>query len=304
MSSLVSLFACGEIGFCLMQYLGAEDAINLTRTSTQLYMALPRNSAFGVSVWKLYLSKNAYISNRLVFEAGKFLIDSDQVSRANYKLILCVLVEKNGFMKTLKLKSLCASGKLSTPLIPRSGRWRDLVRIDQFALKRAASSLVDKPTLSACNISLVSFVSRLAGRPGKESLVSKHVSPMPFTDVSKLISLLLENDNFPGVSQIIALRDFSESESLISNLILLHRGSLGDNIFHQLLRRPDLSKEVKFSSLTTLLKFSCIHDLLHERNLQGETPLHLSGNMFDLLVKHGAPVHVPNNKGELAQKGG
>ena len=300
MSGLISVFASGEIGLFVMQYLDAVTAVSLTYTCTEFYRAIPRNSAFGVSVWRLYLSDPAYIGNRLVFETGRFLLDSDAVSRSNYKLIVCVLIQSNGFMKTSKLKSLCLGGVLKAPILPKHGKWRDLFRLDTYALKKAGDGtcLKNRDLLKVGKVSLVSFVSRVLMKNSYKPLfVSKYLSNMSSTDISSLANILIVECPI-GLSRLFSLLNPETRLGLYTQIIHPYKNSMGDTFFHRIVC------ESSIDLIAPMLEFPEANTLLNQRNLKGETPLHLctSSDVFELLTKKGADPNIPNSKGIVGMK--
>ena len=304
MVSLITMFSSLEVASVIFQYLNVVDALETTRTSSEFYKAIPRNSAFGVSVWRQYLTDVRYITNRLVFETGKFLAESDQVSRSNYKLILCVLSQKNGFMKTSKLRGLCASGKLVHPILPRRGKWKGIVRLDQFALKRASLENEENDSGNVKHVSpVVLFASRVAGRAGKQEVfatqVRKLVSESSSKHVADLVLTLVSDGNVAGLAQLLRLLPADMLEQCLNAETLSFRTAVGDNLLHLA-----TTKGTAVADIECLLQFASIQAMLNERNLGGRAPLHACARaeIFDLLVQHGADRHLPDSKGNAPQR--
>ena len=291
----------------LTEFLDAPSTLEMTRTCVGLYLALPRNCAMSIEVWRRYLSEDRYLGNRLTFEIGKTLVESDQVSRSNYKLILAVLLQKNGFMKITKLKTLMTVGKLASPILPHKGKWRCLIRLDQFALKRATlEGIAQDENKPANTLSTESFICRIAGNKSKLPLLkqylSKHLNSSP--SLSPLVSRCLSSGNISGLSDIPHLSQnqlhCGGSVDSVIPTIKSHRNLLGDNIFHILIRDSRCVDKVRV--ISNLLVIPSLCQLLNEVNLTNQTPLVLAFSsgmpeLCKLFKTHGADTSICDNRG-------
>ena len=326
--TLWQVISSGEILPNLAEFMDAISAIEVTRASAQFYTGIPRNSSVGVQIWRRYLADDRYQWNRLIFAFSRDLVGDDRVSRANYKLILGVLVQKNGFMKISRLKSLCSSGKLSQPILPHKGAWRCLTRLDQFALKRAAgeqkkSDVVEisttslavssRPGLSATG----KFVSRICGRKGekKSEMVRNHLVSLLSSSSEQLtwlIDTLVKEGNFLGVREVLEVALSVVSADKVSKLVFppLHafRTNLGDTILHLIVKDKDLNLAEKISILNFLKNLpSCASNLINAVNLSHETPLLLLMNsgleervqLSEVLKDLGADASICDVKGNF-----
>ena len=261
------------------------------------------------------------MTNKLVQESAKSLVSSDQVSRANYKLILTVLMQKNGFMKVNRLKSLCASGKLSVPLLPHKGAWRCLTRLDQFALKRASAEAAnEKPRQeSIVQSSSSKFVSRIAGRKGKREMVKQHLGPLLRNGVDglrPLVEILVADLNFSGLAEVLELSESSVSkaqiETVLEHSVSGYKSSIQDTFVHAIVREKSLPLPEKRAVLTQLLEYEPVRQLLNQVNLNHETPLVVAAGIAktvteaekqdwqkiaSLFISKGADVYLCDKKG-------
>ena len=318
-ASLEDLLSCGEVLSSVTSFLDATSALELSRASVSLYLALARNTPLGISIWRRYLTDLKYVPNRLVFDVGKTLVETADVSRANFKLVVAVLSQKSGFMKINKLKALCASGKLNNPLLPRKGQWRALVRLDPFALKRATAegNQQNRPEVNVMpprsTPSIESLIIRMVGSRSKSPLLEQQLvrvlagnpDAMQST-LSSIFSALLANNQFPGVCDLIEMvlklsppQDREKIERIISNTVVSFRTSIGDTILHALIRVTE------FDLCGSLLKHDMLRPLLNTVNLNHETPLLLlfkqnkSAPLIADLIQHGADTSIPDKKGNL-----
>lgn len=313
--SLEDVLSCGEVLSSVMGFLDPASAIDLSRVSVSLYGTLARNTALGISIWRKYLTDLNYVPNRLVFDVGKALVDTSEVSRANFKLIVAVLCQKSGFMKINKLKALCESGKLSTPLLPRKGQWRALVRSDPFALRRATSegNQQNQPSANHSAPSMESLVVRLLASKSKSPLLEKQlnllVNPLTLQSISSLssiVSKLVLSNQFSGVCDLLDLvLKISPSSNrdrimlIFSDSLLPFKTAIGDSILHALVRA------LEFEVCESFLKHEAFKPLLNTVNLNHETPLLLASKLdapkpfLTLLVAQGADTSIPDKKGNL-----
>jgi len=317
--SIADVLSSGEIPVTLCEYLDAESALSLTRTSASIYLAIPRNNTMSVAIWRKYLADPRYVPNRLVFDIGKFLVESGDVSRANFKPIVAVLSQKSGFMKINKLKSLCSSGKLSVPLLPRNGQWRSLMRLDQFALKRATKECGDDqnkpPPATIEKNSMESLITRLAGVKGRSPMVEKYLDRMikESPGLPRLINLvgrLVREQNIPGLIEILELlskRPTVDLDALIETSIGPYRTPIGDNILHACVRLPAVTV---VDMVRRILNFSSLSvGLVNQVNLNHETPLLLASKVAQpggireavcgFLITAGSDVNIPDKKGNF-----
>ena len=311
---LSEILTSGDFAVQVTEYLDAISTISLTRTCSQLYCGLPRNSAVGVVIWRRYLSDERYLANRLVFETAKSLVHSDKVSRSNYKLILAVLSEKNGFMKITRLKSLCAEGKLAAPILPHQGKWKCLTRLDQFALKRASATGVENAPAHA-NVpeasTAVKFIGRIAGRKGRSDMVKAQLVPLlKLTDkphLSSLLKLLVAEMNIAGIAEVLWVAGDcvpdSSIESAVKEALSAFTTSIGDTILHLVVKDVAGSPAEKVKWLQCLLRYDVVKAIVNQVNLHHETALVLAGGRSDLepvgmmLIENGADANICDKKG-------
>ena len=274
-----------------------------------------------VQVWKTYLCDSRYMTNKLVAETARGLVNSDQVSRANYKLILAVLMQKNGFMKISRLKSLCGSGKLSVPLLPHKGAWKCLVRLDQFALKRASAeatghkaSRTDQPVLASTSTS-VKFVARIAGRKGKHEMVKQNVRPLLSQGTfQSLLEMLVLEANFSGLAEVLDLAQvelsLTEVDTKLSCALSSYKSGIEDNILHRILRDTTTTVSEKLKIFQILFLFESPKLLINKVNLNHESPLITAFGLgtassgkqewekiANIFIKNGADVFLCDKKG-------
>lgn len=320
---LSALLSNGDVPIIITEFLDASSGLELSRTCTQIYCAIPRNSTVGVSIWRRYLSDNRYVSNRLVFEIGKQLVESENVSRSNYKLILSVLAQKNSFMKINRLKALLSDGKLANPILPHKGEWRCLTRIDQFALKRATqesqgaprSNLVIPASTSATTG--VKFISRLAGRKGRHEMVMKQLSTLlqnnSSEQLTELLSILVQEMNHAGLLEILeissSILDGRTVDECLSRSIKGFQSAIGDTLLHTVVRDKNTSIEEKIRLMKGLLKYDGLKKLVNETNLNHESVLVLVGTLQptdkrwsdigNVLIGNGADLNICDKKGNF-----
>jgi hypothetical protein len=322
--SLEHLFSSSEVIEVVATFIDPLSAIELTRTSSTMYTSLPRNSSLGVQTWKMYLTKPHYLTNRLVIETAKSLVESELVSRSNYKCILAVLVQKNGFMKISRLKSLCVSGKLASPVLPHKGGWRMLVRFDQFALKRASKDPVENRSdyhISDMDVPIeVKFIARIAGQKGKTDMLKQKLSALPkheFTDLlTSVLNIVVREHNFPGLLDIIeAIREneaVSAIDESIRRSITPFKTALDENLLHLIIKDSSIKVNQKVSLLRCLLQYDSTKKLINALNLNHETALVLLSKTVtsslsperelwqqaaEVLIMNGADVYLCDRKG-------
>lgn len=328
-NSLPSVISSHEVIQVISEFLDPVSMLHLTLTSSVMYCALPRNSSMSVNIWRKYLTDSRYLTNKLVIETSRALVASDQVSRANYKCILAVLVQKNGFMKVSRLKSLCASGKLSSPLLPHKGGWRSITRLDQFALKRASKECESAQPLPQSLISRGSteldFISRIAGRKGKFEVLRERLSKY-FADVSDiqrtsslltLLKTLVTDRNVTGFVEVLKVSDsvfdVGTIDSLVGEASRDFNNNLQETWLHFILRDSQTSPKEKVGIFDSLLEFSSLRNLVNIVNLNHVSPLVLITTelatksaavdrtrwqeIADILIKHGADVYLCDRKG-------
>lgn len=318
-ATLWNAVSCIEVLTTALEFLDPASAIILTHVSSQFYIGIPRNSGVGVQIWRRYLTDERYQASRLIFQAGRDLAENALVSRANYKLILAVLVQKNSFMKISRLKSLCGSGKLSHPILPHKGQWRCLTRLDQFALKRATSENV-KPHNSlglshGCISTEGKFIARICGRKGKNGMVRDHLVKLLSRNVSELTwvinTIVREGSNFLGLKEVLDIAGDVLGTDQVNKLVLppvdSYRTHLGDSILHLLVKDESLDFRDKVSVLETLRRLPCIGKLVNVVNLSHETALVLLMSrshaeqeaLCVILLEMGADVNICDSKGNF-----
>lgn len=319
--TLESLLSSAEVLETVSTFLDPMSAIELTRTSSGMYCNLPRNSSMAVQIWSMYLTDPRYLTNRLVLESAKALVASKDVSRSNYKCILAVLIQRNGFMKINRLKSLCASGKLASPLLPHKGGWRCLVRLDQFALKRASKESTtlgsQRPGIAASVD--VKFIARIAGQKGKTELLKSKLKNLfaeeDTDDMHSVFSILLAELNWMGLIDVLeSVKDTLSHERVdkaLSTIISPFKTSLGDSLFHLLVKESSLKILDKNRLMHLLLDFPSMKLLVNEVNLNHESVLVLvsktaprSGpdtaawqDLAELFITAGADKYLCDRKG-------
>jgi hypothetical protein len=299
--TLITLFSSHEALEAVSLFLDPASALELTRTCTALYCNLPRNSAMAIQTWSMYLTDPRYLTNQLVLETARGLVASKDVSRSNYKFILAVLIQKNGFMKVNRLKSLCASGKLSSPVLPHKGGWRCLVRLDQFALKRAtkesASGQLSQPEEISASVD-VKFVARIAGQKGKTYLLKQKLKSLCDTDTADgylddmhvIFKILLKESNWMGLIDVLASAyDIIPLETVnkaLNSSLVPFRTNLKDSLLHLIVKDSSLRVQDKLRLVDLLLAFPSMKALVNEVNLNHEAPL--------VLVTKTAPKSSPD----------
>jgi hypothetical protein len=327
MPNLASVLLSGEIPMILTEYLDPASAIDLTRTCSQIYLSIPRNSALGISIWRRFLLDERFTTNRLVADISKELVLSDMVSRSNFKLLVCVLSQKNGFMKISRLKSLLAKGRLSSPLLPHKGQWKCLTRLDQFALRRASKDTENQPRSNE-GIALiptssestgVRLLSRISGRKGRTEMVKTHLANLLKSDYSSslpsLFSLLMKEGNYAGAAEIIEMGIEIIGVESLNNMVSDSnigdaRSILGDTFLHSLLRDRNTSVSDKLGILRAFLDLPYVCGLLNITNHNHETVLILSqgiGGTLDpkwrqmgaMLIEKGADASICDKKGNF-----
>ena len=331
--SLSSIISSCEVVQIVSDFLDPISMINLTLTSSEMYCGLPRNSSMSVNIWRKYLTDSRYLTNKLIIETARSLASSENVSRANFKCILAVLVRKNGFMKVSRLKSLCAAGKLSTPLLPNKGAWRAIIRLDQFALKRASkecdSGKPPVPSFTTRGSTGLDFISRIAGRKGKFGVVSERVLSFfsEMSDSEKISSLttllktLVDDGNILGFIDVLKIcgpiYDHEAVDSILGKACTEFNSILRDNFLHYILRDSQTSPKDKVGILDFLLQFSSLRNVVNIVNLNHVSPLVLISNelaitcsmedrlqwqqIADLLIKHGTDIYLCDRKGNFYQ---
>ncbi len=332
MSLVELLCSSNEILQSVVGYLDASSALDLTKVCSSMYIGLPRNSPLGVQIWRTLLVDPRYNSNKLTLETSRLLATSDKISRANYKCILAVLTQKNGFMKVSRLKSLCAAGKLSTPVLPRHGGWRALVRLDQFALRRASKESISSDQ-SGIRISTedtpvdVKFVARMAGQKGKRALLEQRFeTALQGRDehecLKRLVAIytiLMTESNIAGMSEILEVSEKFVTnkilESVLESTLQQFSTQIEDNILHVVMKDSRLQTVQKLHFIKLLLAYNSIKKLLNKVNLHHETPLVLInkisvGNtpdlaelqkIADLMISAGADQYLCDRKGLFYQ---
>ena len=334
--TLEGMLSSAEVLEHVALFLDPFSAIELTRTSSCMYTALPRNSNLGVLIWKTYLSNERYLSNRLVIETAKAMVQSDVVSRSNYKCILAVLVQKNGFMKITRLKSLCATGKLAHPVLPHKGGWRSLIRLDQFALKRASKESVmphGEHQLVDIEAPLeVKFIGRIAGQRGKSEMVKDKIEALSgaepnddalfSTRLNTIFEILLREVNFAGLLDVLDIcktltRDAAVDKALEASIVPF-RTNLHDSVLHLIVKSDSIKLPEKMRLVRNLLEFSSTKSLVNAVNLNHETALvlikkraevgsalehltHLQA-VADALIDSGADVYLCDRKGVFYER--
>jgi hypothetical protein len=331
-SSLVSTLSSTEVVQLTALFLDPSSMLVLTRTCTQMYLGLPRNSAMSIQIWRTYLTEGRYLNNKLVLETARALVMSQAVSRSNYKMILAVLVQKNGFMKVSRLRSLLAAGKLSTPVLPHKGEWRKVIRLDQFALKKASKEVWAEPARPSGDSGSrgsteLDFISRIAGRKGRESALREMLSctlkTLNETKTQSVLTLIFSNvvndQNFLGLVEVATVASTLTSVDIVSScltkVVSNYKTALEETILHSLLRDQSTTVKQKFSMLSKLFEFSCMRDLVNRVNLNHQSALvlvstclskssDLSGwqEVADLLIKTGADVYLCDRKGKFYEK--
>lgn len=323
-STLDDVLSYGEVLITVTKFIDSLSALNLSRVSFTCYGSLGRNSPMAITIWRMYLTDSRYVTNRLVFDIGRSLVDTSDVSRANFKLLVAVLSQKSGFMKINKLKALCAAGKLKTPLLPKKGQWRELVRLDPFALKRAttegyhANQAESVSSRITSGPSMESLIIRLAGSRSKSPLLQSQLTRLiqPFTETaqsafSSICTQLCVNNQSAGLVDLLVLtsksivseKDKPTFHRIIETAIVPFRTIIGDNILHAMIRSNDLE------CCRHLVEFDAIKPLLNEVNLNHETPLLLAhktfsksnetSNFLSFLISVGANPAIPDKKGNL-----
>ncbi len=277
----------------LSEYLEGSDALSLSRACVRIYQTLSRNTPMGISIWRRYLTDARYQGNKLTFEIGKSMTQSDMVSRANYKLILAVLAQKNGFMKIGRLKDLLGKGTLSSPILPHKGKWRSIIRLDPFALKRANKEsgglqqpqIENKPSNLITGPSTEAFLCQLAGQKSKRVLLTqfleKYLTSGPHAvQLQTLVEVCISAGNLAGLGDILSLARLRVSDSdfqnVVKSCVFPFRTPLGNCILHELLRDPKLVLSEKVRVVLQLLELPVFPSLLNEVNLSHETPLVLA----------------------------
>jgi hypothetical protein len=310
---ILNIVSLGDTAILLTEYIDAASALELSRTCVQLYQALSRNTSLGISIWRRYLSDDRYQTNRLTFEVGRAMTSSDIVSRANFKLILAVLVQKNGFMKIARLKELQAKGVLSTPILPHKGKWRALVRLDPFALKRASKevshALPEQKAHSSLKSSLEGFICQIAGHKSKLSILEQYLRKhlVHPNALSSLLNHCIHSGTVGGIPDILKVSStiIDDIKTPTEAVVLPYRSALGNNIFHDIIRDPKPDPIEKRRRIEILLEIPCTLPLLNMTNYSHETPLIFASRdpsfegICGTMVKHGANVHISDKNGRV-----
>jgi hypothetical protein len=280
---------CGEFPFILTEYLNAGSCLELTRVCSGLYLAIPRNTALGISIWRRYLDDERYVTNRLLFDFGKDVTDMDRsnCSRANYKCILASVSGRSGLLRVQRLRKLLVEGKLSIPVLPRKGGWRCLARLDQFALKRLAGEdgKEDRLVPPSENGMAVNYLVRILLR-GRVDLVKDKIAKLDELNLIKVVTELFQHRAVDGLLGILEI-SVDKNEEFFQRIGEI-RSNLNNYLIH--LISPNC---------TNLQIFTKLRHSINHQNLLGDSPLHLVRDpaVYDHLLSLGADRTLLNRKG-------